>query len=171
MSGKGYEGAIVPLQIMTPLFLLVGYDQIIVLQTLLPMGKDNDILKSSIFAATVGIISNIVLTLNFGKNGSSIVLILAELTVLTCSQFCVTKYLGLKLPMKLTIKHTLYFSPIIIICYVIKYFICSYVISIMVSALLTFIYVIYVGRYTLKNSILINLRNPLLNKLCQRKHY
>lgn len=161
MSGKGYEGATTPLQIMTPLFFLVGYDQIIVLQTLLPMGKDKDILMNSILAASVGIISNIFLTLNFGKNGSAIVLILAELSVLLSSQFCVTKYLGLKIPFKLIIKHIIGFSPIIIICYVIKYFINSYVISLIVSASIICCYIFLAGRFILKNSILTNLKTPL----------
>ena len=161
MSGKGYEGATTPLQIMTPLFFLVGYDQIIVLQTLLPMGKDKDILRNSILAASVGIISNIFLTLNFGKNGSAIVLILAELSVLLSSQFCVTKYLGLKIPFKLIIKHVIGFSPIIIICYVIKYFINSYVISLIVSASIICCYIFLAGRFILKNSILTNLKTPL----------
>lgn len=161
MSGKGYEGATTPLQIMTPLFFLVGYDQIIVLQTLLPMGKDKDILRNSILAASVGIISNIFLTLNFGKNGSAIVLILAELSVLLSSQFCVTKYLGLKIPFKLIIKHIIGFSPIIIICYVIKYFINSYVISLIVSASIICCYILLAGRFILKNSILTNLKTPL----------
>lgn len=161
MSGKGYEGATTPLQIMTPLFFLVGYDQIIVLQTLLPMGKDKDILRNSILAASVGIISNIFLTLNFGKNGSAIVLILAELSVLLSSQFCVTKYLGLKIPFKLIIKHIIGLSPIIIICYVIKYFINSYVISLIVSASIICCYIFLAGRFILKNSILTNLKTPL----------
>lgn len=161
MSGKGYEGATTPLQIMTPLFFLVGYDQIIVLQTLLPMGKDKDILRNSILAASVGIISNIFLTLNFGKNGSAIVLILAELSVLLSSQFCVTKYLGLKIPFKLIIKHIIGFSPIIIICYVIKYFINSCVISLIVSASIICCYIFLAGRFILKNSILTNLKTPL----------
>ena len=161
MSGKGYEGATTPLQILTPLFFLVGYDQIIVLQTLLPMGKDKDILRNSILAASVGIISNIFLTLNFGKNGSAIVLILAELSVLLSSQFCVTKYLGLKIPFKLIIKHIIGFSPIIIICYVIKYFINSYVISLIVSASIICCYIFLAGRFILKNSILTNLKTPL----------
>ena len=161
VSGKGYEGATTPLQIMTPLFFLVGYDQIIVLQTLLPMGKDKDILRNSILAASVGIISNIFLTLNFGKNGSAIVLILAELSVLLSSQFCVTKYLGLKIPFKLIIKHIIGFSPIIIICYVIKYFINSYVISLIVSASIICCYIFLAGRFILKNSILTNLKTPL----------
>jgi O-antigen/teichoic acid export membrane protein len=161
MSGKGYEGATTPLQIMTPLFFLVGYDQIIVLQTLLPMGKDKDILRNSILAASVGIISNIFLTLNFGKNGSAIVLILAELSVLLSSQFCVTKYLDLKIPFKLIIKHIIGFSPIIIICYVIKYFINSYVISLIVSASIICCYIFLAGRFILKNSILTNLKTPL----------
>lgn len=161
MSGKGYEGATTPLQIMTPLFFLVGYNQIIVLQTLLPMGKDKDILRNSILAASVGIISNIFLTLNFGKNGSAIVLILAELSVLLSSQFCVTKYLGLKIPFKLIIKHIIGFSPIIIICYVIKYFINSYVISLIVSASIICCYIFLAGRFILKNSILTNLKTPL----------
>ena len=161
MSGKGYEGATTPLQIMTPLFFLVGYDQIIVLQTLLPMGKDKDILRNSILAASVGIILNIFLTLNFGKNGSAIVLILAELSVLLSSHFCVTKYLGLKIPFKLIIKHIIGFSPIIIICYVIKYFINSYVISLIVSASIICCYIFLAGRFILKNSILTNLKTPL----------
>lgn len=89
MAGTGYEGAILPLQIMAPLFFLIGYDQIIVLQTLLPLNKDKIILRNSSLAAAVGITTNILLVPKFGSIGSAMVLILAEMVVLTTSQYSV----------------------------------------------------------------------------------
>ncbi len=166
MSGIGYEEAVVPLQIMCPLFFLVGYDQIIVLQTLLPMGKDRSILRNSIIAAVVGIVSNLVLTLHFGKTGSAIVLILAELSVLISSQICVTKFIGLKMPIVSAIKHFICFAPILIICYCIKYFIDSYVIlSLALSGTITCIYIILVGRYIVKNELIVNIQHSILQKI------
>lgn len=156
MSGKEYEGAIVPLKIMTPLFFLYGYDQIIVLQTLLPLGKERTILRNSAMAATVGILSNLVLTSTYGKLGASIVLLLAEMTVLITSQLCATRYMDLRFPFASLAKHAIAFLPIIFICYTAKYFIASFVINMIVAAALTGIYLYVAGKYLVKNKIFIN---------------
>lgn len=171
MSGKGYEGAILPLQLMSPLFFLVGYDQIIVLQTLLPLGKDNAILRNSVFAAGVGIITNILLTFNYGKIGSSIVLLLAEITVLTSSQLCVQKYIGLFFPYKSVLKYIITLSPIIIICYATKHFFHNYVISLAIAAILTCVYISLMGFIILKNNILVNILNNIIYKKWVKKHF
>lgn len=171
MSGPGYEGAVLPLQIMTPLFFLIGYDQIIVLQTLLPIGKDKIILKNSFLAALVGISANLALTTFWGKIGSSFVLILAEITVLASSQICVSKFIGLKFPYKALNKYIVTFSPIIFICYGIKYFITPYVISLLSGALITFLYVVFVSLTLLKDNILANIINNIFHRNGQKNSF
>lgn len=154
MSGKGYEGAIVPLQIMTPLFFLIGYNQIMVLQTLLPLGKERIILRNATIAAIVGILSNLILTPVYGKIGSSIVLILAELTVLITSQLSVNHYIGIRFPYFRLFKHAILSIPIIFICIAAKYYIHSAVISMVVAAIFTCIYLYVAGKYVVKNYVI-----------------
>ena len=168
MSGSGYEGAVLPLQIMTPLFFLVGYDQIIVLQTLMPLGKDNIILKNSMLAALVGILANLALTTFWGKIGSSVVLILAEIIVLVSSQIHVSKLIGLKFPYKSLIKYIIIFCPIIFICYGIKYLILPYVISLISGALMTFMYVVFACLTLLKDNIITNIINNITHRYGQK---
>lgn len=39
IAGKGYEGAILPMRIMMPLMLIIGYEQILIIQALMPLKK------------------------------------------------------------------------------------------------------------------------------------
>lgn len=165
MAGKGYEGAIIPLQIMAPLFFLIGYDQIIVLQSLLPLGKDHDILRNSIIAAFVGVMANVILTTSLGKIGSSVVLIIAELTVLTTSQICIQKYVNIKFPFEETAKYIILMSPILMISIVVKYIIPNWIAALTISAILTILYVGFIGYYSTKNSIIVNIIDNIKNKL------
>ena len=57
LSGKGYDGAITPMQIVMPLILIIGYEQILVIQTLMPLKYDKAILINSIVGACIGILS------------------------------------------------------------------------------------------------------------------
>ena len=49
ISGKGYEGAIVPMRLSMPLILIIGLEQILIIQTLMPLKEDKIILRNSIF--------------------------------------------------------------------------------------------------------------------------
>lgn len=39
ISGVGYEGAIIPMRIVMPLILIIGYEQIIIMQILMPLKR------------------------------------------------------------------------------------------------------------------------------------
>ena len=156
MAGTGYEGAILPLQIMAPLFFLIGYDQIIVLQTLLPLNKDKIILRNSSLAAAVGITANILLVPKFGSIGSAMVLILAEMVVLTTSQYSVKKYLGLSFPYVNLVKNAIIMSPLSLICYGIKSIIYSEIFAFALCCILCIAYVLIAGVYILKNKDLVS---------------
>jgi O-antigen/teichoic acid export membrane protein len=84
MSGAGYEGAILPLRIVAPLVLIIGLEQILIVQSLMPMGKDKAVLINSIIGAVVGIIANIVLVPHLESVGSAIVWCVSEIAVM-CS--------------------------------------------------------------------------------------
>lgn len=79
MSGFGYEGAVLPMQIISPVLLLSSMAQIWVIQILLPLRKDRIILLSSIIGAATGILVNILLVGRLGAVGSAIVMLCSEL--------------------------------------------------------------------------------------------
>ena len=79
ISGKGFEGAITPMRIITPMLFITGIAQIFVVQTLMPLKKDKIILVGSIVGATVGILSNILFVKQYGAVGTAITLLLAEI--------------------------------------------------------------------------------------------
>ena len=78
MSGPGYEGAILPMRIISPVLLLSAMAQIWVIQILMPLRKDRVVLVSSILGAVVGILANILLVGRLGAVGSALVLLVSE---------------------------------------------------------------------------------------------
>ena len=82
IAGAGYEGAILPLRIIAPLLLIIGAEQIIIIQGLMPLKKDKAVLINSIAGAVVGIALNLILVPHHGAVGSSISWFAAECTVL-----------------------------------------------------------------------------------------
>ena len=79
MSGPGYEGAVLPMRIISPVLLLSGMAQIWVIQVLMPLKQDRIILLSSAIGAVTGILINILLVGRLGAVGSAIVLLCSEL--------------------------------------------------------------------------------------------
>lgn len=121
IAGKGYEGAILPIRIMMPLMLIIGYEQILIIQTLMPLKKDNAILRNSIYGASVAIILNILLVPIFASVGSSIVWFSSELVVLCCGQYYVSKYIGLNFPWGSLIRNIVINIPLMLLLYFVNF--------------------------------------------------
>lgn len=82
IAGSGYEGAVLPLRIIAPLLFIIGLEQILIIQSLMPMGKDKAVLINSIWGAIVGIIANIILVPYLASVGSAIVWFISEIVVM-----------------------------------------------------------------------------------------
>lgn len=82
IAGPGYEGAILPLRIISPLLLIIGIEQIIIIQGLMPMKKDKAVLINSIAGAATGLAANFLLVPRFGAAGAAWAWFAAECTVL-----------------------------------------------------------------------------------------
>ena len=100
ISGPGYEGAITPMRIISPLILVIGMEQVYVLQTMMPRKYDREVLVNSIIGAVVGVTLNLLLVRSMEAVGSSIVWLLSEMTVLTCSILVVTRKAGVHFPIR-----------------------------------------------------------------------
>ena len=87
IAGTGYEGAITPLRIIAPLILIIGLEQILITQSLMPMGKDKAILFNSVLGASVGLIMNIILVPYWASIGSAIVWVISEISVMLSAMF------------------------------------------------------------------------------------
>ena len=82
IAGNGYEGAILPLRIIAPLLVIIGIEQILIIQGLMPMKRDKEVLINSIAGATIGVISNLIFVPRYGATGAAIAWFAAECTVL-----------------------------------------------------------------------------------------
>lgn len=105
ISGRGYELAVTPMRLVMPLIFVIGYEQITVMQVLMPLKKDRAIFLGSCIGAAVGIAANILLVGKMGSIGSAIVWMLSEMAVLICSQYFTTRYTGFRFPLAATLRH------------------------------------------------------------------
>lgn len=114
LAGKGYEGAIIPMRIVMPLMLIIGYEQILIIQMLTPLKKDKAVLTNSAIGALTGVMFNILFVARLGCVGSAIVWISSEIAVLISAQYFVNKYVGFHLPYKSFLRRALYVTPLLV---------------------------------------------------------
>lgn len=81
LSGDGYNGAIVPMQIIMPTLLFIGLGSVFGVQTLVPMGQERVVLKSYIAGAVVDFLVNLLLVPRLQAKGAAVGCLAAELTV------------------------------------------------------------------------------------------
>lgn len=97
-SGDQYLPAALPARIVFPLILIIGYEQIIIIQMLLPLKKEKAMFVGSIIGATIGLSLNLLLVNRMESAGSAIAWVGAEVAVLISGQAFLTHYTGFRFP-------------------------------------------------------------------------
>jgi len=165
LAGKGFEGAILPMRIVMPLMLIVGIEQILVIQLLVPMKKDKEVLINSIVGAILGVGLNLLLVKHFKSVGSALVWLTCETIVLLLSQIFVRKSIGLSFPFRKVLLNILYMLPIVAIC---VFFQWTYIeindyVCFTIAAILSAIYYVWLSVFWQKNPLVLSLlkKTPL----------
>lgn len=161
LSGNGYEGAIMPMQIVMPLILIIGYEQILVIQILMPLKKDRTILINSIIGASMSLIFNLLIVSQYKSIGSACVWVISELSVLIMSQYFVKKFINIKFPILFLLKNIIYNLPLAVLLYILFINYDSVMIMIL-AALLMIIYSFILQYFILKNQIFVE----VIDKIC-----
>ncbi len=154
IAGAGYEGAIIPMRMVMPLMLIIGYEQIIIIQMLMPLSKDNAILTNSIVGAIVGIILNLTLVHIFASKGSAIVWIGSELAVMISAQCFVTKYTGYIFPYKKIISSVICYMPLFLFCFFLSKTSTNWIVAMIVGIVVVALCSFFIELYILKNELL-----------------
>nr|WP_315147239.1 flippase [uncultured Flavobacterium sp.] len=156
LAGQGYEGAVLPMRMIMPLMLVIGIEQILILQLLMPLKRDKLILFNSIVGAIVGIILNLLLVSTFKSLGSAIVWICSELSVLFVAQHFVKKFINIQFPFKEIIVNTIYAAPMVVFALYLQTFEVPDIIILIIASTITFVYFSWIQVYIIKNELLIN---------------
>lgn len=81
LSGTLFENSILPMRLIMPTLIFIGLTNIIGLQILVPLGKENQVLYSEIAGAIVNVVVNLILIPHMGAAGAAIGTVLAEIAV------------------------------------------------------------------------------------------
>ena len=165
IAGAGYEGAILPMRIVMPLMLIIGYEQIIIIQALMPLKEDREILINSLIGALIGVIMNILLVPSFKSVGSSLVWIISEITVLCLAQHCIYKHIGNSFPWKDIIKNLIINIPLLLILVLLNTICYNSFLLFGLASTITIIYFLAVHLLVTKNEVLLNVFNSLTKSL------
>lgn len=165
VAGDSYAGSILPMRIVTPLMIVIGYEQIVILQMLTPMKKDSAILINSIIGAVIGLSANILIVGKFGAVGTSIVWVVSELSVLTSAQFFINKYIGFKLPFKAFIVRCVWYLPAAIIALLLNKAIDNVFLSLGLVTIVSCLHCAFVELVVMKNEILLNYWNLFKSRI------
>ena len=116
LAGSGFEGAVIPMQIIMPALLSVGLAQILAIQILMPLRKDNVLLVASIIGAGLSVVINILFIERLGAIGSAVVLLAAESVVTGTYIAYVGRKRLVKIPVKYFLRSALLTLPCVAIC-------------------------------------------------------
>ncbi len=155
LCGTGYEGAVLPLRIAFPLVLVLGIDQVLVYQSLIPMKRDRVVLVNSFIGASAAIVLNLILVARLGAAGSAIVLISCEILMFVLSQRAVW-HDGIRFPFATALREAALYIPLGILLWKIKSFIDNPYISLASAAFLTLLYCAALHALMRRNSVLVN---------------
>lgn len=165
ISGEGYEGAYLPARIIMPLILIIGYEQILIIQILMPTKQDKLVLRNSIFGALVGIVANLVLVTKYESVGSSIVWVACEFVILFSALAAVKKHISYSYCIELLLRQLKLYIPIIIALILFSfYFNFDYFLILVLGAIMMTLYVLFVQICIEKNQVLISLWSKVFYK-------
>ncbi len=149
-AGHGYEGAIVPMIIILPLFIIVGLEQIFIIQGLMPMKKDTAVFINSCIGAVVGIGLNLLLVPHYHSTGSAVVWAVSETAVLLSAVYYLRKFVSLKIDWDELSKIFMTNMPLVLLIAGISYFYSGLVVFCLEGCWIA-IYLLVANRYWLKN--------------------
>lgn len=158
IAGSEYGESVSLLRIAIPLILVIGMEQVLISQLLIPMGKDEASFKAYLVGATIGVIANITLVPCLESLGSIFVWALSEFAVMLIALYYVNKEMVLVKEMgALLFRYFIAFLPMAFVAYILR----SNPISVIIC---TAVYSHVCLLYIVRNQVYLNLFKVFANK-------
>lgn len=163
--GDGFEGSYLPLRIITPLILIIGIEQILVIQILIAMHCDNTVLRNSFVGALVTLLLNMLLTAKMGAVGSAIVWGIAECVIMGLSLNVIYKKFKYILPFRRILTYIITYTPLLLLLLLIYHNLSNIYVMMAVLSVLTAVYTFVNEIFILKNKVAVQLIHSLTKKI------
>jgi O-antigen/teichoic acid export membrane protein len=163
-AGEQFIGANIVLKILSTVVLLIGLSNIFGLQILTPMGKDKYLTFSVTLGTIVSLSLNFILIPLYQEIGAAITNIIAELVVTIATLYFATKFIKLDFDYHFILKSLLFSIPICFFSSGWRYLNDNNLFILIGSSVMTGIYFILTQVYIIKNQIIIELKNKLIQK-------
>ncbi len=164
LSGAGYEGSNVPLMIVAPLILIVGLEEILIVQVMMPRKMDRRILRNSVYGAIVGLSLNLLLVRLLKAEGSAIVWLCSETAVLMSAAFAVFGYSLTGFPGKRLLKDIVLYLPLLVLLWAIRLIpIPTALLRCIVNGMVAGSYFLFVSCRVVKDPVVVGLLQSLLS--------
>ncbi len=151
--GDGFEGSYLPLRIITPLVLIIGIEQILVIQILMAMHQDGIVLRNSIMGALSAMAFNILLTSAMGASGSAVAWVIAEFVIMALSMAYIYRKYHYMIPYQRIFAYLATYTPLLLILLIIYSFIDNQYAMIGLTAASTIVYAFFCETFLLKNKV------------------
>lgn len=169
VAGAGYEGAVLPMRLVMPLMLVVGLEQILIVQILMPARADKQVFINSILGASCSILLNLLIVSKLQSIGSALVWFSSELAVMLTAFYFVKRLYGNLHIIKNVLKHLMAFIPLLLVYYCISLSNHLLWIKFFEGAILTLLYSHLTLFYVIKNSTYImSIRFLVTNKIVHK---
>lgn len=169
ISGDGYEGAIIPMRITMPLMLVIGFEQILIIQTLMPLKEDKIILRNSILGALIGISMNVLLVKELQSIGSACVWVISELTILISAQWFLSKKYNMHFPFRLVCARILQNFPLAVLLFVFSKIPWHSFVLLVVTLGITFVYSFILQFYIIKDEMFLVQYRNIIRRLTHKQ--
>ena len=157
ISGNGYQGAILPMRIVMPLMLIIGYEQILVIQTMMPLKEDKAIFRNSVMGAVSSLILNVLLVSKLHSVGSAIVWVISEFVVLISAQSFLSKHYRIHFPVKKLLTAFLCHVPLLLCMLLTLRINVSPIMQLFIAMFISVIYCFILQVFLLKNETAVGL--------------
>ncbi|MDI1303306.1 MAG: oligosaccharide flippase family protein [bacterium] len=164
IAGPGFEGAILPMRITMPLLLIIGIEQILILQLLMPLKNDKAIFINSLIGAVVGLSLGVFLVKNYQSVGSSFVLVCEEIAILISASYFVKKSFGFSIPLVKVVNNILFALPYVVIDFLILKLDFSAIMMLIIAFFLSLIYFLVIEIVAKKNEMVLGVFYSLQDK-------
>lgn len=151
--GDGFEGSYLPFRIITPLVLVIGIEQILVIQILMATHCDNVVLRNSFIGAVVALVFNLLLTSYMGANGSAVVWVIAECTIMALSSWAIYRKFKYVPPYKRFFAYLLSYVPLLLLSLLVYWYLDNTYAIVLSLGILTVLYAAVNELFILKNKV------------------
>lgn len=164
LSGPGYEGANIPTMIIMPLLLIIGFNQINIVQIMTPLKAEKYISRNSIIGAIIGVSLNLLIVPHLASIGSAITWVSSELFIMTSSFLCVKKLLGVSFPGRVLLRNIFVYLPAIAVSIAMYLYIeLSSFLRLSIVSAFVFVYAVLVQVFCLKDEFVMQYAGKIIS--------